>query len=304
MNIKQLETFLLVAELRNFTRAAGQLGMSQPAVSFQIKSLEEELGATLLERNDKKVVLTETGRLLYPEVKQLMRHYRKIRAIVSELEGLKSGHLMLGATGMTAEILLPCFIGGFREKHPGVKISLKVGNSQAVARWLQDREVDLGILGEGTPVEAIETQPWLEDELVFITATWHPYNGATLATEELLREPLIARESGSCTRRLLEKKLAEHQIDLNYFPTFLELGSNQAVIQAVHSGLGTGVLSGIAAREALEAGKVGLIHVPGLQNRYFIYLAWPRQGNDTLSAGIFKNFLCDPDIRRRLLPNH
>ncbi|SHI86490.1 selenium metabolism-associated LysR family transcriptional regulator [Desulfofundulus thermosubterraneus] len=301
MNIKQLEAFLLVAELRNFTKTAGQLGMSQPAVSFQIKALEEELGVTLLERNEKKVLLTEAGRLLYPEIKQMVRHYRKIRAMVNELQGLKSGHLMLGATSMPAECLLPIFIGGFREQYPGVRVSLQVGNSAAVARWLQDREIDIGVLGAAMGGESIEYHPWLEDELIFIVPSWHPWAGNNISLEELTRESLIIREAGSGTRQALEAKLAEHNINVEHFPSILELGSSQSMVQAVRAGLGIAAVSRRAAHDALEASKVARVIIPGMQIRYYLYLAWPRQVSNGLSAAIFKSFLMDRELCRRLL---
>ncbi|RKO68097.1 selenium metabolism-associated LysR family transcriptional regulator [Desulfofundulus salinus] len=301
MNIKQLEAFLLVAELRNFTKAAGQLGMSQPAVSFQIKALEEELGVTLLERNEKKVLLTEAGRLLYPEIKQMVRHYRKIRAMVNELQGLKSGHLMLGATSMPAECLLPIFIGGFREQYPGVRVSLQVGNSTIVARWLQDREIDIGVLGTAVGGDGIEYHSWLEDELIFIVPSWHPWAGNNISLEELTHEPLIIREVGSGTRQALEAKLAEHNITVEHFPSILELGSSQSMVQAVRAGLGIAAVSRRAAHDALEAGKVAQVIIPELQIRYYLYLAWPRQVSNGLTASIFKSFLMDRELCRRLL---
>ncbi|WP_027717484.1 selenium metabolism-associated LysR family transcriptional regulator [Desulfovirgula thermocuniculi] len=300
MNIKQLEAFLLVAELRNFTKAAGLLGMSQPAVSFHIKSLEEELGVTLLERNEKKVVLTEAGRLLCPEIRQIMRHYRKIKAMVSELKGLKSGHLILGATGTPAECFLPFFIGGFREQYPGVRITLQLGNSASIARWLEEREVDLGILGASLRCENVEYHPWLEDDLVIIVPPWHPWAGKRISLEELVREPLVVREPGSATRQALEGRLAGQGMTLEHFPTVLELGSNQAVIQAVRVGLGVAPVSRHAARSALKEGQVAEVQVPGLEVHYYYYLAWPRQEN-SLSASIFRGFLLDREICRRLL---
>ncbi|MGB9803177.1 selenium metabolism-associated LysR family transcriptional regulator [Desulfofundulus sp.] len=303
MNIKQLEAFLLVAELRNFTKTAAQLGMSQPAVSFQIKALEEELGVTLLERNEKKVLLTEAGRLLYPEIKQVVRHYRKIRAMVNELQGLKSGHLMLGATSMPAEYLLPIFIGGFREQYPGVRVSLQVGNSTTVARWLRDREIDLGVLGTAAGGEGIEYHPWLEDELIFIVPSWHPWAGGNISLEELVREPLIIRESGSGTRQALEAKLAEHNVTVEHFPGILELGSNQSMVRAVQAGLGIAAVSSRMVHESLATGKVARVIIPELQIRYHLYVAWPHQVSNGLSATIFKSFLTDRELCNRLLGN-
>ncbi|OAT85713.1 selenium metabolism-associated LysR family transcriptional regulator [Desulfotomaculum copahuensis] len=302
MNLKQLEAFLLVAELRNFTRAAGQLGMSQPAVSFQIKALEEELQVTLLERTEKKVVLTEAGRLLYPEARQMLRHYRKIRAVVDELRGLKSGHLILGATDVPGECLLPVFIGAFREQYPGVRVTLRVGSNAVILRWLQEREVDLGILGLTAAGEGIRYYPWLEEQLVFIVPGWHPLAGNQVNLEEVTREPLLIREQDSGTRQVLESKLAEHNISLQDFPSVLELGSSQAIIRAAGAGLGTGVVSRRAAADARAAGRVKELTVPGWQLKQTFYLAWTHQPPaSNLTVNTFREFIQDRDTCQRLL---
>ena len=159
MNIKQLEAFLLIAQLKNFTRAAAQLDMSQPAISFQIKSLEEELSITLFERAEKKVVLTEAGRLLFPVAMQMIRQYNKIRAGIDDLREVKAGHLQLGAIPVAGECLLPVIIGGFREQHPAVTVSLQIGGSAQVARWIKDRDVEIGILGYPVKADGVECRP-------------------------------------------------------------------------------------------------------------------------------------------------
>lgn len=302
MNLKQLEAFLLVAELRNFTRAAGQLGMSQPAVSFQIKALEEELQVTLLERTEKKVVLTEAGRLLYPEARQMLRHYRKIRAVVDELRGLKSGHLILGATGVPGECFLPVFIGAFREQYPGVRVTLRVGSNTVIVRWLQEREIDLGILGTTAAGEGIRYHPWLEEQLIFIVPGWHPLAGKQADLEEITREPLLIREKDSGARQIMESKLAEHNISLQDFPSVLELGSSQAIIKAVDAGLGAGMVSRRAAADARAAGRVKELTVPGWQLKQTFYLAWAvQQPVNNLTLNTFREFIQDRDICRRLL---
>jgi len=119
MNFKQLEAFLWVAELQSFTKAARQLYISQPAISFQIKALEEDLQAPLFQRGDKKVMLTEAGRVLYPEAKKMLRHYQKIKEGLEDLKGLKTGHLMVGASTIPGEYILPLLIGGFKKNTRG-----------------------------------------------------------------------------------------------------------------------------------------------------------------------------------------
>ncbi|WP_066636880.1 selenium metabolism-associated LysR family transcriptional regulator [Desulfolucanica intricata] len=301
MNTKQLEAFLLVAQHKSFTKAANQLMMTQPAVSFQIKSLEEELQITLFERSEKKVLLTEAGRLLYPVAVQMVRQYHKIRASLDDLRDLKTGHLQLGANLLAGEVLLPRLIGAFREHYPGVSVSLRVGGSSLVQHWLKEREVDLGILSISMQTEGIEGRPWLQDHLVLITPPWHSWNGVEISMSDLYREPLIVRESGSGTRQVIEQQLSEHNISLEQFPGILELGSTQSVINAVNAGLGIGMVSAWAAREPLEAGKIGKFTVPGLKFEYNLYLAWNRNNAEGLAVSAFISFLTDKEITTRFL---
>lgn len=207
MNFKQLEAFLWVAELQSFTKAAKQLYMSQPAVSFQIKALEEDLEADLFQRGDKKVILTEAGRLLYPEAKKMLRHYHKIKSGLDDLKGLKTGHLTVGASTIPGEYILPLLIGDFKEAYPGIQITLKVSGSGQVTRWLREREIDLGITGVPVEGDGMECSPWMQDEMVLIVPRNHPWTkSGIIDISELKTAVMILREQGSGTRRTLEKK--------------------------------------------------------------------------------------------------
>ncbi|OAT81389.1 selenium metabolism-associated LysR family transcriptional regulator [Desulfotomaculum copahuensis] len=290
MNFKQLEAFVRVAELQSFTRAARQLYMSQPAVSFQIKSLEESLGATLFLRGDKKVILTEAGHLLYPEARQMLRHYQKIKEGLAGLRGLQTGHLLVGASTIPGEYLLPLLIGGFKEHHPGVQVTLKVAGSGQVDRWLKEREIDLGITGAPVAGEGLTCLPWLGDELVLIVPPGHPLYGRQSATvEELLAGPLILREPGSGTRRTLESKLNEKGYALDKSRVVMELGSTRAVITAVQAGRGASVVSLWAANDLLALGRVHRVNdVDGLDLTRRFYVT---HGQDWLGSFVTKAFI-------------
>lgn len=281
MNLKQLEAFLWVAELQSFTRAARQLYMSQPAVSFQIKSLEESLGTTLFYRGDKKVELTEVGRLLYHEARQILRHYQKIKEGLDELKGLKRGHLFLGASTIPGEYLLPLLIGRFHRHYPGVEVTLRIAGSGEVIRWVQEREIDLGVTGAPVNNEGLECTPWHKDQLVLIVGPKHPWVGQEMVElDELLEEPLLLREPGSGTRRSLEAKLAETGRSLEGARIVMELGSTRAVITAVQAGLGVSMVSSLAAAEPLALGRVYQVPLKGVDLSRYLYLVysaeWPR----------------------------
>ncbi|MDD4169518.1 MAG: LysR substrate-binding domain-containing protein, partial [Desulfotomaculaceae bacterium] len=219
MNFKQLEAFIWVAELQSFTKAARQLFMSQPAVSFQIKALEEELNVVLFNRGDKRMILTVAGQLLYPEAKQMLKHYQKIQNVIDDLRGLKTGHLVIGAGTIPGEYLLPLFVGKFIKRYPGIEISLKVSGSGQVEHWVRERVADLGIIGMPIEDENMDCTPWLQDQLIVIAAPSHPWVKLdTVQISDLVGETIILREQGSGTRRTIEQKLAEHHVPIGKIP--------------------------------------------------------------------------------------
>jgi len=298
MNFKQLEAFLWVAELQSFTKAARQLYMSQPAVSFQIKALEEDLEVTLFKRGDKKIVLTDAGRLLYPEAKQMFRHYQKIKAGLDDLKGLKTGHLVVGAGTIPGEYLLPLLIGEFKKRYPGIQVTLKVSGSGQVERWVREREIDLGITGMSVESEGIECLPWLQDQLLLIVPPSHPWvDLGTIELSDLKKEVMIFREQGSGTRRTIEQKLAEHNIDVSEITVGMELGSTRAVITAVEAGLGVSIVSRYAARESLELGWVREVQVAGFDLRRTLYQVRHSQNLGGFAVEAFTEFINDPQIR-------
>lgn len=301
MNIKQLEVFLLIAQLRNFTKAAAQLNTSQPAVSSQIKSLEEELNIKLFERSDKKVVLTEAGRLLFPIAMQMMRQYNKIKAGIDDLREVKAGHLLLGSTPVAGEWLLPLIMGGFREQYPGITVSQQIGGSAQVTQWLKNQEVEIGILGTPVKAEGVECEPWVTNHLAIITPPWHPLKGKEVPLTSLTSEPIVVREVGSGCRQAVEKQFLEHNVSLDQFSSILELGSAQAVINAVRLGLGISVVSRWAAGELLANGSLGEVTVPGVKISYNLYLAWTGPNKESLASKAFRSFVTNEEITQRFI---
>lgn len=280
----------MVAELHSFTAAARKLYMSQPAVSFQIKSLEEDLQVALFQRKDKRLSLTPAGRLMYPEAKKMVMRYQKIKAGIEDLQGFKTGHLVVGASTTPGEYLLPLLIGSFRRKYPGINVILRVAGSGEVFRWLKDREIDIGVTGSMVAGNWVSCQPWVEDELVLIAGAEHPWaKGDAVDIEELIREPFILREAGSGTRRSFEQKISEKGIDPGRINLSMELGSTRAIITAVQAGLGVSVVSGWAARDALALGKIKRITPPFDMKRY-LYLARVKNNLDGPLAEEFFNF--------------
>ncbi len=302
MNFKQLEAFLWVAELQSFTKAARQLYMSQPAVSFQIKALEENLQAVLFQRGDKKIFLTDAGRLLYSEAKQMLTHYYKVRAGLDDLKGLKTGHLVIGASTIPGEYLLPRLIGGFYEKYPGIKIVLKIAGTGLVGRWIREKEIDLGFIGAPLEGDGINCVPWIQDHMVLIVPPLHAWaNKDAVSVSDLKKTALVLREPSSGTRQTLEKKLEGKNISLKKMNRIMELGSTRAVITAVESGLGASVVSRFAVRESLELGRVCEVRINDFILSRYIYQVNQPHGIGGYANEAFIDFISDIENCKRCL---
>jgi DNA-binding transcriptional LysR family regulator len=303
LNFKQLEAFLWVTELQSFTKAARQLYMSQPAVSFQIKALEENLEVDLFQRGDKKVILTEAGRLLYPEAKKMIKHYNKIKAGLDDLKGLKTGNLVIGASTIPGEYVMPLLIGGFKELYPGIQISLKIAGSGLVTRWVREREIDLGITGIPVEGDGIECTPWLQDEMVLIVNQSHPWaQKGVINLDELKNGVMILREKGSGTRRSLEMILEEKGIQLDDIPKGMELGSTRAVITAVEAGLGVSIVSRYAVKDVLQLKRISEVQVEGLNLNRAFFIIKLTQSIGGFATEEFCKYLNDPEASERFLP--
>ena len=291
MNFKQLEAFVRVAEMQSFTRAAKQMFMSQPAISFQIKALEEQLQVSLFRRDEKKVLLTEAGWLLLPEARQMLGHYKKIRAGLESLRGLETGRLSVGAGTIPGEYLLPIVIGRFREVYPGVKVKLRIAGSGDVISWIKEREIDLGVVGSAAGGDNLEMVPWLDDELVLVVPADHRWAGKKIDVAELADEKYILREEGSGTRRSIEEILEKNGFVMEKLAVEMELGSTRAVISAVQACLGVGFVSRWAAVEALAAGKISETKINGIDMRRKLFIVRYTPGIVNYAADAFFTFL-------------
>jgi len=291
LNFKQLEAFVRVAEMQSFTRAAKQMFMSQPAISFQIKALEVHLQVSLFWRDEKKVILTEAGRLLLPEARQMLGHYKKIRAGLESLRGLETGRLSVGAGTIPGEYLLPIFIGMFREYHPGVKVKMRIAGSGDVINWIKEREIDIGVVGSAVSGDNLELISWLDDELVLVVPAGHRWAGKIIDVIELAEEKYIIREEGSGTRRSIEGILKKSGFALEKIEVEMELGSTRAVISAVQAGLGVGFVSRWAAVEALAAGKISEAKINEINMNRQLFIVRYTPGIANYAADAFFEFL-------------
>jgi len=294
LNIKQLQVFVAVAREKSFTRAANSLYMTQPAVSWQIKSLEEELEALLLERRDRYVALTQAGEEFLPYAASMVNTWEQSLAVIGELKGFQRGYLNIASSTLPGEYLLPQAIGGFSKKYPGIKILLSIQDTGEVVEKVLSDKVHLGVTGAKVASEDLEFYPFYQDELVFIADPGHPLMQCQgLGLEDLLRYPFVLREQGSGTRMAFEGQLMLHGLALTDLKVSMELGSTRAVISGVEAGLGLSLVSRLAAEQSLALGKAVILPVKGLCAQRELFLAVRRSQKLSPLTCLMKNWLLD-----------
>lgn len=267
--LRQLELFSAVARCQSLTRAAQEVHLTQPAVSMQVRQLEESLGLPLFEPDGRGIRLTEAGREFAGHVEEVLERVENLDEIAARWRGVRTGRVRLGVVS-TAKYFVPKLLGQFLRSHPGIDFRLSVHNREAILRELAGNTVDLVIMGR--PPEEIECSatPFAPNLLGIVAAPEHPLSRRRrMELPELSREPFIVREPGSGTRAAMERVFASHRTK---FQTSMELASNETIKQAVIAGLGLGFLSLHTVRHELATGRLVLLDVVGLPVRRQWYL--------------------------------
>ena len=255
----RLKVFRVVAEHLNFRKAAEQLFLTQPAVTLQIKALENDLGLRLFDRSANRVTLTTQGRTL-------LRYARKIANLAAEAEqnvtaedGQSSGALSLGVSTTIAQYVLPRLIGAFLDEHPRVQLSLQSGNTEQVVASVLNGKASIGLIEGPARQRGIRIEPVMRDELVLIVPA--ELAVTQLSPQQFLNSSLLMREHGSGSRHVVEKALDKAGFKLKSFKSVMDLDSTEAIKSAVEAGLGIGFVSRWAISKELELGviKVGSI---------------------------------------------
>ena len=265
MNFDQLRGFLETAREKSFTRAAEKLFRTQPAVSLQIKSLEDELGQRLLERHGKRVSLTEAGRLLFNRAEQIFSIVDVIRSDMSGLGKLKTGRLTIGTSDTNCAYVLPAVVEAFRISYPGVEIQLTDRMSPEVARLVVDGSVDFGIATLPVNDNRLDTEPLFQRKDVVIAKPGHALSIRTrLSLSRVAEEPLLALEKGSTSRSLTDRIFLEAGIQPRIA---MELGSIEVIKKFVEIGLGIAIVPEVSVRAEIESGRLSRLMVVGVPSR-------------------------------------
>jgi LysR family transcriptional regulator, transcriptional activator of the cysJI operon len=241
---RRLQVFYTVAKLLSFTKAADALHMTQPAVTFQVRQLEDYFNTRLFDRTHNRVSLTEAGRAVYEYAERIFEMYAEMENSVRELTGDVSGALTLGASTTVAEYMLPSLLGDFKRKYPEINIRLKVSNSEGIVSMVENNIIDLGVVESPVTNRNLLVEVCRVDQLVLIVPPGHALAGRkSVRMEEVLPYPFICREEGSGTREVIVEHMASEGIDKNALGVCLELGSPEAIKGAVEAGMGLSILS-------------------------------------------------------------
>lgn len=292
MDLRRLEVFAKVAELGSFSRAAEALNLTQPTVSEHVRALEGELGVALLDRLGRIAVPTPAGRLLLGYARRVLALVQEARQAVDQYQGRLRGELVVGGSTIPGEYVLPALIGQFKGKYPDISISLLIGSSQHVSAWVEDGRVELGVVGARPTSRALQARELMTDEIVVVVPIDHPWAARKSVSLADLREaPLVLRERGSGSRDALVRALAGVGLDLGGFRVVGEMGSTQAVKQAVRAGVGVAFLSRRAVEDECRARLVACVRVRDLVVRRAFYLVTHRDRTRSPLAEAFLAFV-------------
>ncbi len=293
LTFRQLSVFEAVARHRGFSRAAQELHLTQPAVSMQIKQLEENVGTALFEQLGKKIYLTEAGHELYHYSRVIAQQLTEAEAVLAELKGLKRGKLKISVAS-TANYFAPQLLATFSQRFPTVTVRLNVTNRQALLVQLANNEMDMAIMGR--PPEGLDlvAESFMDNPLVVIAPVHHPLaREKNIALERLEKETFLMREQGSGTRIAMERYFEAHRVAIH---TGMEMSSTEAIKQGVQAGLGLGVVSLHTVELELEAKRLKLLDVQGLPIRRHWYIVHRKDKRLSTAAQAFKNFLLDEAV--------
>jgi DNA-binding transcriptional LysR family regulator len=278
MQLSHLRTFVVIVEQGGFSAAARALGISQPAVSQQVRRLETELGAELIQRGRRGVVeITACGEALLDFAHSTLAAYDALHEELNRRRDIVAGELRLAASTTPGEYLVPQLLADFRAQHPEVEAQVTVGDTANVVRQVLAGECDLGFIGAPVEHSGLALERLADDQVVLATYPDHPFTSRDLVTwQEILAQPLIVREEGSGTRRTVERVLAAQGKALPPESVALTLGSTQAVVQAIRDRLGVGFVSQRAVARVPEAERLPTVAIEGLafaRDLFIVYKA-------------------------------
>ena len=294
MDTRQLQAFCEVVERRSFSQAAERLGVTQPAVSLQVRALEKRLGLQLLDRSGRRVEPTEAGLRLYHGGKRLLSLEEEIvNELADEATGELAGVLEIGASTGPGGVLLSQLLCRFALEHPQLHVALSVFDTQTVVDRVADRTLQIGVVGAAPRHRGVEYEPFFRDTVILACPPGHPFGGRTVTLDELRDEQLVVMQEGAGVRQMIEDELRLNGARLRDLNVRLELGLQESAASAVRAGYGVTFISRTSVENDLVAGTLVEARVEGLQLEREILLVRASGRTETRAAKAFVEFARD-----------
>jgi DNA-binding transcriptional LysR family regulator len=291
MDTRQLAAFCAVVERKSFSQAAERLGVTQPAVSLQVRSLEKRLGRKLLDRSGRRVEPTEAGMALYRGAQRMLALEGQL---IDELDAGEGGELRgtleVGASTGPGSTVVPVLLCEFQRENPGVAVSLSISDTQSVVDRVAERELELGVVGAARRHRGVVFEPFFRDEVVLACPPGHRFAGKTVTLAQLREEPLIVMQEGAGVRQVIEDELRRAGTRLRDLEPRLELGLQESVKSAVAAGYGVTFISRTGIEADLAAGTLETARVKGLDPAREISLVRSAGRSPTRAAEAFIEF--------------
>lgn len=279
ITMHQLETFYYLLEERSFVRTAKRMFISQPAVTRQIKNLEEIVGAALIQRDSKGLNLTAEGKVLYEYAKRILKLREEAKDKVAQLHSNAGGMIYISASTIPSAYILPYVLSDFFKSHPQIRVHIQTAASDEAIELVLGGQGEVGFVGKNPLNQRLHAEPIWRDRLILAVGRGHKWQGKSSVTiAELKKEPLVMRERGSATREIVERSLKEIEApSLGTFRIVCEVDSSEAAKEAVIAGVGVSIISFHAVARELAGGLVEEVPVEGLNIERSFYLIWRRQ---------------------------
>lgn len=296
IDLERTHTFVVAAELLNFSEAAKRLHLSQPTVSHHIKGLEATLGVELFDRQGHALRLTEAGRLMLPWARQLVHDALQMEELVSSTKREMAGHLRIACSTTAGKYILPQLAGRFARRYPEIRVSVLGCLPEGMMLQLMAGEANLGVVSSYDLCGGeFECQEFFRDTMALYVAADHPWAArGRIDVDELLSEPFIIREPTSGTRRVMLTELAKHDISLDDLTVSLEIGNAEAIVRTVQAGFGVSFISTLAAAWAQDQGLVTPVAVAGLDLQRMVFMLRRTLVAPHRVQEVFWNFVHDP----------
>lgn len=273
MSDRRLQVFHAVARLLSFTKAAEVLHMTQPAVTFQIRQLEEQFDTRLFDRAHNRVSLTEAGHMAFEYAEIIFEKYSELENAIREITGNISGSLTLGSSTTISEYMLPSLLGEFNTKNPEVSLRLRVSNTEGIVSMVENNVIDLGVVEGPVTNKNLLVEVCRKDDLVVVVPPDHELASLdSVSVDKMLEHPFICREEGSGTREVIVEHLKAQGVSKHALKSCLELGSPEAIKGAIEAGMGVSVLSRVSLNKEIKLGILKAIPLNPPLSREFSFV--------------------------------